>query len=182
MNRFVVVFMVIPEWKNKSMAYLRDALENAFQSITTYIQSGNIVFSSVGFWRMWIHHNRCLKIQLNLSPSNSKESNFDHVIKGNPFKTRTIENLNSWVLIFWKRCRWEYQSDGRIFNRFRNLEIVVMTLYTLLRCRLELPKWLNVIRKKPGVISFTMRTITQPLGQLQIWSKEKIYLLKKCPP
>lgn len=83
--------------KNKlPMALLRDALgKTSFYGVTTYIQSGNIIFNSD------LEVAQCEKIISDLLKSDfdmhipvivKKQSQFKEILQENPFKTRTMDN------------------------------------------------------------------------------------------
>ncbi|WP_405369630.1 DUF1697 domain-containing protein [Nonlabens sp. Asnod2-A12] len=83
--------------KNKlPMALLRDALgKTSFYGVTTYIQSGNIVFNSD------LKSAQCADIISELLKSEfdlaipvivKKQEEVSEILKASPFKTRTIEN------------------------------------------------------------------------------------------
>nr|WP_042292511.1 DUF1697 domain-containing protein [Nonlabens ulvanivorans] len=78
------------------MALLRDALgKTSFYGVTTYIQSGNIIFNSD------LEVAQCEKIISDLLKSDfdmdipaivKKQSQFKEILQENPFKTRTMDN------------------------------------------------------------------------------------------
>lgn len=83
--------------KNKlPMALLRDALgKTPFYGVTTYIQSGNIIFNTD------LETSQCEQIigdllksefDLNVPVIVKKQDEIKDILKANPFKTRTLDN------------------------------------------------------------------------------------------
>jgi uncharacterized protein (DUF1697 family) len=176
MNRFVGLLRgVNVSGKNKlPMAYLRDALEKtSFQSITTYIQSGNIVFSSK------LESEECESIITDVLKSNfnlevpvivREQSYFDHVIKGNPFKTRTIENSKFMSFGFLKEAPNDENIKAMaIFSTdLETFEIVDDVIYFYCGVGFGTTKMTNAwFEKKLGVVS-TMRNYNTTLKLTQL--------------
>lgn len=83
--------------KNKlPMALLRDALaKTSFYGVTTYIQSGNIIFSSdleVANCEVIVGELLKSEFDLNVPVILKKQSDIEEIVKENPFKSKTLEN------------------------------------------------------------------------------------------
>ncbi|WP_194851229.1 DUF1697 domain-containing protein [Nonlabens antarcticus] len=156
------------------MASLRDALDKtSFQSITTYIQTGNIVFSSK------LEEAECEQIISEVLKSDfdleapvivREQSYFETVLKANPFKTRTIDNSKSMSFGFLSEIPAQDKITvvEQMSSDLETFKIVDDVLYFYCGISLADTKFTNTwFEKKLGVIS-TMRNYNTTLKLTQL--------------
>lgn len=165
MNRFVALLRgVNVGGKNKlPMASLRESLDKtAFFGVTTYIQSGNIVFNSdLDKAACEALLTRLLKADFNLEVPVivHKQSYLKEVLQENPFKTQTIAQAKFMSFGFLNTIPTQDNIDAisAFSNDIETFKIVNDVLYFYCGVGFGTTKMTNVwFEKKLGVVS-TMR-------------------------
>jgi len=156
--------------KNKlPMALLRDALEKTpFYGVTTYIQSGNIIFNTdIELIQCEQIFAALLKSEFDLDiPVIVKEQSvFKEVLKGNPFKTRTIENSKFMSFGFFKETPSldKVNEITRFSNDVETFEIVGDIIYFYCGVGFGKTKMTNVFFEKKLDVVSTMRNYNTTL-------------------
>ncbi|MEP0479643.1 MAG: DUF1697 domain-containing protein [Nonlabens sp.] len=171
MTRYVALLRgVNVSGKNKlPMALLRDALDKtSFYGVTTYIQSGNIVFNSD------LKSAQCADIISELLKSEfdlvvpvmvKKQEVISDTLKVNPFKTRTIENLKFMSFGFLSECpvQEKVTATEECSNDVETFKIIDDVIYFYCGVGFGKTKMTNAwFEKKLGVTS-TMRNYNTTL-------------------
>ena len=151
------------------MALLRDALgKTSFYGVTTYIQSGNIVFNSD------FDTEQCKRIfedllkaefDLEIPAIVKKQSIIYEIIKANPYKSRTIENLKYMSFGFFKDVPDQEKVDAvtAFSTDVETFNIVNDVMYFYCGVGFGKTKLTNAFfEKKLGVVS-TMRNYNTTL-------------------
>jgi len=176
MTRYVALLRgVNVSGKNKlPMAQLRDAIGNtSFNSVTTYIQSGNLVFSSK------LELGECEQIITDVLKSDfdmevpvivKKQSDLAEILKANPYKTRTMENPKFMSFGFFNQAPPQEKTAAILdfSTPVETFEIIDDMLYFYCGIGFGTTKMTNAwFEKKLGVVS-TMRNYNTTLKLTQL--------------
>jgi uncharacterized protein (DUF1697 family) len=171
MIRYVCLFrgVNISGGNKLPMASLRSALDKtSFNSVTTYIQNGNLVFSSK------LEAFECEEIIVNILNSDfnldvpvvvKEQSFFNKVLKANPFKTRTIENPKFMSFGFLNEAPSQERVNSiSVFStETETFEIIDDVIYFYCGVELGTTKMTNAFFEKELDVVSTMRNYNTTL-------------------